>query len=56
MFHIHIGTNAQALARAVASPEPQADARPDAQALTRAHAFTDHGTDHLAYDGTDATS
>jgi len=48
--------DAQALARAVASPEPQADARPDAEAYKRAHAFTDHGTDHLAYDGTDATS
>jgi hypothetical protein len=50
------GTGAPALARAVASPEPQADARPDAEAYKRAHAFTDHGTDHLAYDGTDAAS
>ena len=48
--------DAQALARAVASPEPQADARPDAEAYKRAHAFTDHGTDHLAYDGTHAAS
>ena len=50
----HIGTNAQALARAVASPEPQADARPDAQAFPRAHAPTFAGADDRAHDGTDA--
>ncbi len=50
----HIGTNAQALARAVASPEPQADARPDAEALKRAHALAIAGADNRADDGTDA--
>ena len=54
MFHIHIGTNAQALARAVASPEPQADARPDTEALSRAHAPAFAGADDRAHDGTDA--
>ena len=50
------GTGAPALARAVASPEPQADARPDAQAFHRAHAPTFAGADDRAYDGTDAAS
>ena len=52
----HIGTNAQALARAVASPEPQADASPHPEALARAHALADSSADSRTYDGTDATS